>query len=162
MAVAPGDTMAPGQTMAPPETGAGSDGTDDRPSAAAQEICSDEIRGQVTKVLRLPNAPSLTPPGANHIYTCTYHLPLGPLVLSVKDSPSSTAARTYYAALRGQLAPTTPLLGLGDTAYGTTTGIAVVLKDYDTLKVDATALPAQFGSQQQSAPTSPTRSPPTS
>lgn len=149
MAMAPGDTMAPGQTMAPPETGAGSDGTDDRPSAAAQEICSDEIRGQVTKVLRLPIAPVTNTAWANHIYTCTYHLPLGPLVLSVKDSPSPTAARTYYAALRGQLAPTTPLLGLGDTAYGTTTGIAVVLKDNDTLKVDATALPAQFGSQQQ-------------
>jgi hypothetical protein len=147
--MAPGETMTPGQTMAPPETGTPSAAANNRPSAAAQEICSDEIRGQVTKVLRLSAPPVTNTSWANHIYTCTYHLSLGPLVLSVKDSPTPTAAHAHYTTLRAQLAPTTRLLGLGETAYGTTTGIAVVLKDNDTLKVDATALPAQFGSQQQ-------------
>lgn len=149
MTMAPGQTMTPGQTRVPPETGTRSAAADDRPSAAAQEVCSDDIRDQVTKVLRLPTAPVTNTVWADHVYTCTYHLPLGPLVLSVKDSPTPTAAHAYYTTLRGQLAPTTPLLGLGETAYSTTTGIAVVLKDSDTLKVDATALPIQFGSQQQ-------------
>ncbi|MGZ4558702.1 MAG: hypothetical protein ACXVXF_08540 [Mycobacteriaceae bacterium] len=39
--------------------------------------------------------------------------------------------------------------GLGEQAYGTPRGTVVVLKDSQTLVVDATAMPSVFGSDQQ-------------
>lgn len=133
--------MAPGQTMAStaPAT----------PSPAAKMVCSDDIKSKVKQVLRLPaDAPTHTS-FVDHLYTCTYTLPEGPLVLSVHDSASKAAAAAYYTALRPTLGPTSGLPGLGEHAYGTSRGTVVVLKDSQTLVVDATGLPAVFGSQGQ-------------
>lgn len=52
------------------------------------------------------------PPGPTHLYTCTYQLPVGPLVLSVKESPDVPAVRTYVNAMRQRLGRTKPLAGL--------------------------------------------------
>ena len=112
-------------------------------------ICSADIKGKVTQVLTLPAAPATHTTFIDHRYTCAYDLPMGPLVLSVHDSPNKSAARAYFTKLRPTLGATDALIGLGEDAYGTTTGTVVVLKDSQTLTVDATGLPPVFGSQKQ-------------
>jgi hypothetical protein len=145
----PGMSMAPGQTMPPSGSATTSASAAEGPSAAAKMVCSDDIKGKVKQVLKLSaEAPTRTS-FVDHLYTCTYTLPQGPLVLSVHDSASKAAAGAYYTALRPTLGQTSGLPGLGEHAYGTSRGTVVVLKDSQTLVVDATALPSVFGSDQQ-------------
>jgi hypothetical protein len=118
------------------------------PSESARMVCDSEIRGDVATALALSAQPTATPTWANHLYTCTYHLAPGPLVLSVKELPDVPAARVYFSELRKQLAPTQAVLGLaslGLPGYQTPSGTVIFLKDNKTLEVDATALPAQTG-----------------
>ena len=133
-------TAAPGT----PTTSAVSSG----PSAAAQMICSADIRSAITTVLKLPAAPVATSNWANHVYTCTYQLPMGELVLSVTESATEASANAYLEDLRQQLGAQ-PLIGLTPLAYGTGDGVVVLVKDSDTLRVDASRLPVQFGDQGQ-------------
>jgi hypothetical protein len=119
-----------------------------KPSATALMVCGDDIRAKVRQVLALPASPAATDRFAAGRYTCTYRVPPGPLVLSVQQSSSGPAALAYFhaqqAALRGS-----PLAGLGEAAFGTGTGTVEVVKDNETLIVDATGMPVVFGSQQQ-------------
>ncbi|NUP49662.1 MAG: hypothetical protein HOW97_20480 [Catenulispora sp.] len=122
--------------------------TDAGPSAAALMVCGPEIRKALTTALGLTTAPTVTATWADHLYTCTYRLPTGRLVLSVKESPDSTTANTYYADLRRQLGDTHPLTGaqgLGNPGYESPGGTVVILKDGKTLTVDATGMPATSG-----------------
>jgi hypothetical protein len=122
---------------------------DSKPSKAALMVCSDDIQDQVRTVLKLSTPAPVRSSWQDQLYTCTYTLPMGTMVLSVKQLASKPAARAYFLGLRSQLGSTKPLLGLGEQAYATGTGIAVVLKDNMTLRVDTTGLPAVFGDQQQ-------------
>ena len=119
-----------------------------KPSAAALMICSDDLRGKVKQALSLPAAPVTTAGFLDGRYPCTYRLPAGPLVLAVQQSPDRSAAERYYAGQQIALGGDS-LAGLGQAAFGTGTGTVVVVKDDATLIVDASALPAVFGSQQQ-------------
>lgn len=119
------------------------------PSAEALMICTTETRNDIAEVLALKALPAGTSTFTDHLYTCAYRLPAGTLVLSVKDSPDPTGSAGYYTALRARLPATEDLLGLGEAAYGTTDGTVVLRKDNGTLHVDATALPAVFGTQDQ-------------
>lgn len=112
-------------------------------------ICTAETRDDIAEVLALEAIPVGTPTWADSLYTCTYRLPMGALVLSVKDSPGPGASAGYHAELRRGLPGAEDLLGLGDAAYGTSGGTVVLRKDNGTLLVDATALPAVFGTQDQ-------------
>jgi hypothetical protein len=157
MTMAPGQTMASGDAMAgmpmtrgnavpatpSPHTAAGD------PSAAAKMVCSEEIRDKVRTVLKLPSPAPVRSSWKDQLFTCTYTLPMGTMVLSVKQSSARAGAHDYFGALRSRLAPTTPLIGLGEQAFATKSGIAVVLKDNMTLQVDTTRLPAVFGPQEQ-------------
>jgi len=118
------------------------------PSASALMVCGNDIRGKVRQVLALTSAPAASDGFANGRYTCTYRLPPGPLVLSVQQSPSTTVADRYFAEQRARLRGTS-LPGLGTAAFGTATGTVVVVKDNETLTVDATGLPSVFGTQRQ-------------
>lgn len=118
------------------------------PSAAAQMICSDEIRTAVASMLQLPTTPTPTSTYVNQLFTCTYHLSDGPLVLSVQDTEGIPAAHSYFEFLRRTLPSSQTLTGLaslGLPAFQTPTGAVVFLKDDKTLKVDATALPLRTG-----------------
>jgi hypothetical protein len=121
----------------------------DRPSAIAAMVCGAEVRGDVGEALGLPAPPPATSTWADHVFTCTYRLPAGPLVLAVRDSPNPAAAHRYLAAERSRLRPTTTAAGLTDGAFRTRSGIVALSKDSDTLTVDASGLPAEFGPQQQ-------------
>lgn len=118
------------------------------PSATALMVCGPEIGNDVTAILALPSAPRTTATWNDRLYTCTYHVPSGSLVLSVKESPDTTSANTYFAALRQRWGTTRTLtgsLGLGNPGYETPNGAVAILKDDKTLQVDATGLPPASG-----------------
>ena len=122
------------------------------PSATAQMICSPEIRDAITTMLQLPAAPDSSSTYIKQLYTCTYHLSDGPLVLSVQDTTGVPAAQTYFDSLRRTLPGSQTLTGLaslGLPAFQTPGGTVVFLKDDKTLKVDATALPPTVGPNHQ-------------
>ncbi len=144
-AMTPGMVMPDGSTMgaaaAPAKSAAAA------PSASAAMVCSADVRKDITTVLASRQVPAGKSTFVNHLFTCSYRLPIGTLVLLVQESPDAAATSTYFAALRQQLGKTADLAGLGEGAYGTDTGTVVVRKDNDVLRVDATDLPAEFGAQ---------------
>ncbi|HEY2174277.1 MAG TPA: hypothetical protein VGH85_10750 [Mycobacteriales bacterium] len=114
------------------------------PSATAKMICGPEIRTDVAKVLALSAKPPVTATWAHRLYTCTYRLPAGRLVISVKESGDVPSAHAYFTTLRGNLGAGHTLRGLsalGLPAYETTDGTVVFVKDDKTLHVDGTGLP---------------------
>jgi hypothetical protein len=144
--MSPGMVMPDGTTMGAEARGPSAA---DAPPALAVMLCGDEVRGDLTKVLALPSTPATSSTWADHVYTCTYRLPVGPLVLTVKESTDTATATAYYTASRGRLGGTEDAIGLTELAYKTPTGIVGLVKDNLTLTVDATGLPAQFGAQGQ-------------
>ncbi|MDT7577098.1 MAG: hypothetical protein QOH17_3431 [Pseudonocardiales bacterium] len=119
------------------------------PSATAQMVCGADIRRKVALALGLSAPAPVRSSYANRLYTCTYRLPAGPLILSVQESRTKAEAGSYFTTLRRRLAPTTPLAGLGERAATTSTGVVIVVKDNLTLRVDTTGLPTVFGTQHQ-------------
>jgi hypothetical protein len=115
------------------------------PPVSARMPCDDEIRGEIADALGLKSVP--TPQGSwnDHVYRCTYALPMGPLVMSVTVAPSDTAARRELNTQRTQLAATDSEPGLGQQAYGNAAGTLVAVKDNMVLHVDATGLPDDLG-----------------
>jgi hypothetical protein len=112
---------------------------------AARMVCSDEIRKQVAGALGLDAVPTPQDSWAEHVYTCTYALPVGTLVLSVSVAPSDDAALPQLDAQRTRLGAADPEQGLGEQAYSAPTGVVVAVKDNMVLVVDATALPDDLG-----------------
>jgi len=85
---------------------------------------------------------------ADHVYTCSYQLAVGTLVLSVKESPDVSTARIHLDELRRRLGPSKPLtgiVGLGLPAFESRSGTVLFLKDNATLEVNASALPQRIG-----------------
>jgi hypothetical protein len=119
-----------------------------RPSAAARMVCAQEARRDIETVLAIKQIPVGRATFANHLYTCTYRLPTGALTLSVKDTLNRAGTDAYFATLRQRLGSTRDL-DLGEASYGTDGGTVVLRKDNDVLQVDATGLPALFGSKHQ-------------
>jgi hypothetical protein len=111
--------------------------------------CGDEVRGDIAEVLSLPTPPKSASTWVDQLYTCTYQLPVGPLVLSVKQSADPTAAHDYYLAARRRIGSTVDTIGLGRYAFRTPAGTVGLVKDRFTLTVDATGLPVRFGNQGQ-------------
>jgi hypothetical protein len=145
--MAPGMIMPDGSTMGTTTTTPAAGDTPGQPSKSALMICQGETRASLKTVLALAATPVGTSTYADHLYTCTYRLPMGTLTLSVKELPDKPATDAYYAALKQRLSRTHGLAGLGQAAYGTGTGAVVLRKDNDVLDVDASGLPAVFGHQ---------------
>jgi hypothetical protein len=145
-AMTPGMVMPDGSTMGAISPRARST---DHPSAAALMICAAETRSDIATVLKLKSSPAASSSWESGVYTCTYRLPMGRLVLSVTHSPDHAAATRYVRTERGRLPDVKALAGLTDQAFGTPDGVVLLLKDDDTLRVDATALPPVFGKQGQ-------------
>lgn len=145
---------APSASPASPGTaGAADSSAAGGPSASASMVCSAEIKKDVATVLALTSTPAAAATWTDHLYTCTYHLASGTLVLSVKESADTPSANAYYTALQQQLGTTTALTAaesLGNRGYQSANGTVVVLKDDKTLKVDATGLPTASGANKLS------------
>ena len=120
------------------------------PPAAAQMVCSDEIRGEIADALNVDSIPAPQSTWADHVYTCTYTPTIGRLVLSVTVEPSDSAARSRLEALRAQLPGAAAEPGLGEKAYGAASGTVVSVKDNLVLSVDATGLPDDIGNIHES------------
>ena len=146
-AMTAGMVMPDGSTMGAPTPSPVAQAIDN-PSPAEEMICAAETRTTITKILGLPGQPKASASWRHHLYTCTYRLPMGTLIVSVQRSASPTAAKAYFQTHRATLGTTETLDGLGQGSYGARTGTVVLIKDSDTLTVDATALPAVFGTQQ--------------
>jgi hypothetical protein len=138
-------SMAPGRTMA----GEGTTGPAAAPPETAAMVCGEEISSKVVQVLGLSGPPATRSTWVNSVFTCTYDLPMGPMVLSVQVAAGDAAAGTAFDADRSGRPQTQDLPGLGQRAFGTPDGVTVVLKDDQVLTVDATALPQVFGANQQ-------------
>jgi hypothetical protein len=119
------------------------------PTATALMICGPDIGGKISQVVKLTAPARKRSSFSGDRYTCTYQLPVGPLTLSVQHSTTSATANVYFDSLKARTAAADDLLGLGERAFGTPDGTAVVIKDNETLTVDATRLPAVFGVDRQ-------------
>ena len=115
------------------------------PPAAARMVCSDEIRTQVAGALGLDGPPTPQDGWADHVYTCTYAVPMGTLVLAVTVTPSDGAAGTQLDALRTRTGAADPEQGFGRRAYSAPDGVLVAVKDNLVLEIDATAMPDDLG-----------------
>lgn len=118
------------------------------PSASAAMICSAETHASLQRNLGLARSPHSTSRWGDGIYTCTYDLTGGDLVVSVQDAPDRSAGQHYFDAARArlpQLKPITGLQDLGLPGYADGSGHVLFLKDGKTLEVDAAGLPAQVG-----------------
>lgn len=118
------------------------------PSPAARMVCSGDVVADVSRILALDTEPAPTSAWAQPMFTCTYQLRGGPLVLSVHDATDEAAGKQYFADLRTELGDTEELrgmYGLGLPAYETDDGTVVFIRDGKTLQVDATALPDKLG-----------------
>ena len=117
------------------------------PSAAAKMVCGDETRANITRILSLSASPPTSDSWAEKLYTCTYSLPSGRLVLSVKETADPAAARARFDSLQRQptARPIEGMANLGLPGFETTAGSVVFTKDNFVLTVDATALPPTLG-----------------
>lgn len=145
--MSPGMVMPDGTTMGAQPPASGPAGG--RPPALAVMVCGEEVRGDIGEILKLQATPAAASTYVNQVYVCTYRLPMGPLVLSVKQSPDAKAAHSYFQAHRRLIGATVDVAGLGEHAYRTPNGTVGLVKDDLTLTVDATGLPAQFGTENQ-------------
>jgi hypothetical protein len=115
------------------------------PTSSARMVCSDEIRSQVTGALGLASPPFPKDSWADHVYTCTYAVPMGTLVLAVTVAPSTDAAGSELEALRTQVGASDPEQGFGERAYSAPAGVLVAVKDNLVLTIDARSLPDDLG-----------------
>lgn len=121
---------------------------DGAPSDAAEMVCGEETRDNIVRILALPSPPRTHDSWADRLYTCTYALPAGSLVLAVKETADPAAARVHFDGLRQKAVSARPIEGmanLGLPAFESTDGSVVFVKDSFVLTVDATALPAALG-----------------
>ena len=113
-------------------------------------VCSDEIKNTVGQLDGAAAPPGTTVTWHDGLYTCTYRLPDGVLILSVKQSTDGNAALSYFTGLKSATADATTLEGLnglGLPAYRSAGGTVAFVKDELTLLVDATGMPATVGPQ---------------
>jgi hypothetical protein len=115
-------------------------------------VCSDEIHTAVAQTFEQPAVADGNSTWSDQLFTCTYALEGGPLVLSVKDTTTGPTGRAYFDALRasdGMPPLLTGLKAFGLPSYETSTGRVVFLKDGKTLVVDAQGLPVVAGPKGQ-------------
>ena len=122
------------------------------PSKSAKMICSRE--GQKDIAISLGGAkPTIVTASTwrDHVYSCTYMYPSGPVSLSVKELGTHSATNIYVAALAQALGRRSDRLPLGQAAFWTTTGSVIVRKDTKVLLVDTSHLTAGLGVPPESA-----------
>ncbi len=108
-AMTPGMVMPDGSTMgaaAPAAKATAKPSVLAKPSAPAAMICSAEVRSDIATVLAVKQVPRGTSTFVNGLFTCRYALSMGPLVISVQESPDTAATTGYFQALRQRLGKT--------------------------------------------------------
>ena len=121
------------------------------PSEAARMPCSAEARKDIASILGLTDTPQPEENWAPPVYTCTYALPEGSFILSVREAADAGAARKEFDGLQsstGGAAPIEGLANLGFPAFQSESGVVGFVKDNMILQVDASALKAAVGPHQ--------------
>jgi len=108
-------------------------------------LCEADVRREVQDLLGVPITKPLAPTWKDHVYSCRYVYPDGVMTLSVKELAGKAETDAYFAAQARDLGKTKVIQGLGQGAFLTKNGSAVVRKDYKVLLVDVSALPEMFG-----------------
>ena len=143
----PGMSM-PGMSM-PASSAPAAGSADGGPTETAVMVCGGRVADAIAQALSLDAPPATSSSWTAPVFTCTYRLPMGPLVLTVQVAPDKAAAGTAFDADRTRRGETTTLPGLGERAFGTPAGVTEVVKDAQVLTVDATGLPEVFGTDDQ-------------
>ena len=85
--------MPDGSTMGAAAHPPAADVTELCPSPAEKMICAAETHTTIQKVLGLTSTPTSAATWRDHLYTCTYRLPMGTLIVSVKQSANPAPPR---------------------------------------------------------------------
>jgi hypothetical protein len=124
---------------------AGCGGSRGAPSASARMICAAEGKREIAANVGVDTARPLVHRWSDHVYSCRYVYDHGTMALSVKELSTAAATTAYFDALGVKLGRMRALDGLGQGAYQTSNSATVVRKDNLVLLVDASRLPAEFG-----------------
>lgn len=154
--VMPDGTVMSGEEHGAHDDGGGHEGGHDHgeavdsygPSETASMICGGQVADDVRRLTGVDALPEPSTSWQAPMFTCTFELPAGPLVLTVHDTDDLAEGDAHFEARRAALAPTRELkgmYGLGLPAFETARGTAAFIRDGKTLEVDATALPTGLG-----------------
>lgn len=140
-------TVMEGKTHSHDDEGSHGEGTHGEraaagPSEAAAMICTGQVVDDVARIMGRDEIPEPTASWESPLYTCTFALPDGPLVLTVHDAAEEALGRAHFEGMRAAAPGATPIKGvysLGLPAYETRDSVAFV-KDGKTLEVDASGL----------------------
>lgn len=107
-------------------------------------VCAAKAQTEIAETLGL-RAYVSTPTWVDHAYSCQYRYPDGDFVLTVKELSSWPQTLAFFNAVGQQQGRGTSVPNLGQGAFQTDSGWAVVRKDWKVLTIDSSGLPAQFG-----------------
>ncbi|HXZ62980.1 MAG TPA: hypothetical protein VEG62_09570 [Acidimicrobiales bacterium] len=107
-------------------------------------VCSPKAQKEIDETLGVKATVS-KPTWVDHAYSCRYQYPDGHFVMTVKELSSWPQTLAYFTGVGQQQGRASTIPNLGQGAFQTDDGWAVVRKDWKILTVDPTGLPAQFG-----------------
>jgi hypothetical protein len=122
------------------------------PSKSAQMICEKEAQDDIAASLGVKVVSVTTPTWVDHVYSCTYVYPNARITLSVKEMSTTPETTAYFDAQAKTLGRRSGTVAIGQGAFQTTVGDAVVRKDWKVLTVDISKVPATFGQPPETAP----------
>lgn len=142
-APSPSHPMPDGSVMSGAEHGAHGAADAAAPSAAAEMVCSGEVRAAIVSLLQLERDVEPVTTWDAPSFTCGYDIDGAPLVLTVHDATDAAVGEEHFAQVQRSLgaADIEGMLGLGLPSFSTGDGIVGFLRDGKTLVVDATSLP---------------------
>jgi hypothetical protein len=114
------------------------------PSGISRMVCSATAQREIAEVLGVRASVS-RPTWVNHAYSCRYRYADGGFVMTVKELSSWPQTLAYYSGIGHTQGRTASVPNLGQGAFQTGNGSAVVRKDWKILTVNISGLPAQFG-----------------
>ena len=114
------------------------------PSGISKMVCAREAQREIAQTLGVRASVS-RPTWVDHIYSCRYRYPDGGFVLTIKELSSWSQTLAYYSGIGRNQGRTATVPNLGQGAFQTDNGSAVVRKDWKVLTVDISGLPPQFG-----------------
>jgi hypothetical protein len=116
------------------------------PSISAKMVCSAEARAEIAASLGV-KAQRVTKPvwdPESHLYSCDYVYPRGKIRLTVKEMSSGAGTTAYFNQVKDKYGTVQELQGLGQGAWVLRNGDVVVRKDYKTMLIDVTGIPANM------------------
>lgn len=113
------------------------------PSEAARMICTGQVVDDVARIMGLDEPVEPSSSWSSPMFTCTFELEQGPLVLTVHDATEPDAGMAHFEAQRTSATDVAAIKGvysLGLPAYETEAGLVSFIREGKTLEVDATGL----------------------